>query len=710
MVLIALLAPASAGAATITPTTNPDGFGAPGCTLREAIESANFNVDLQGCTHTGGNYGADTIQLSPAPYGLTVGGPADAMGADNQVGDLDTIDSLTIHSPGGTPIIGSPGYRVIDAYGPLTLENVAIVGGNAGGATGGGIRSNVVGPLNLSNVIVDGNTALGGGGIWAQAAILVNTRVSNNHSGSSGGGLEGTPGSFTLTTSTVTNNHAHNGAGGGIHGLFTLIDSTVTNNDATGNGGGLEGSGAITGSTIKDNTSSAGDGGGIAGPVSPLTITDSTISGNQVTGTNREGGGIFFPAAGGAMSVTNSTISGNRATGWGGGVSTGFNTNSTVNLRGVTVNRNVANTDGNTQGYGGGIDQAPGSFINLSNTIVAGNTFVNTGSATMPSDCNTNPSGGPPKVVSQGYNLFGEITGCSITMAAGDQTIGPADPLVAPLANNGGPTQTSALQPGSPAIDAGSPAVPGSATQACTTSDQRGVGRPQGPACDIGAYEYPYHVVTIGFAGSGSGSVSGPGIGCDSSTGGCTKSYIDGTQPITLTASPAGGSTFEGFSGDCTGTECSLDVSADRGVTATFTALPEEGGGSGGGDAGGDGTSGGGGDGVDGVPPSQQLTGKRKQDVDKLAVIDTVAEDSQLVGQATAKFRVQKRPVKSSNVTAAAAAGSPTKLRFKFKKRALHAIKAALARGARVKATIGVTATDASGNASMATKRVKLKD
>ena len=722
-VVVALLAPTSAGAATIRPTTTMDGFGTPdpACTLREAIESANQNGDVGGCTHTGGAYGADTIELEPAPYQLSVPGPADAPHPDNPAGDVDAFgDPLTIRGvdPAATKIFAAPGFRVIDAHNALNLENVRIEGANTQDP-GGGIRSAGF-LLTLSNVVVTDNTAAGGGGIRsAGPAILVNATVTKNTSTVSGGGLDGNPGFFELTNSTVTNNHAFGGTGGGVHGHFTVTNSTVANNDAAGNGGGLEGSGEIVRSTIRDNISTGGDGGGIAGfvnlppPAPPFTITDTTISGNRAAGTNRQGGGIFFPTAGSAMTVANSTISGNRATGWGGGVSTGFNTNSTVNLRGVTINRNVANTDGNNnQGYGGGIDQAPGSFIDLSNTIVAGNTFVSPALGTTPSDCNTNPgASGPPKVTSQGHNLFGEITGCTIAMAGGDQTIGTADPLVAPLADNGGLTQTSALQPGSPAIDAGSPAVPGSATPACTTSDQRGVGRPQGPACDIGAYEYRYRVVTIGFAGSGSGSVSGPGIVCDSSTGACTKSYIDGTPPITLTASPAEGSTFQGFSGDCAGTECNLDLSADRSVTATFTGPPEDGGGGGDGTSGGDdgGDGGGGGGGGDSIPPQQQLIGKRKQDVDKLAVIDTVAENSQLIGQATVKVRVQKRPVKSRNVTADAAAGKPTKLRFKFAKRALRRVKAALADGARLKATIQVIATDASGNASTATKRVKLK-
>ena len=67
--------------------------------------------------------------------------------------------------------------------------------------------------------------------------------------------------------------------------------------------------------------------------------------------------------------------------------------------------------------------------------------------------------------------------------------ISPLDALLGPLAFNGGPTQTRALLAGSPAIDHGSPAAPGCGGQACTAKDQRGVVRPLGPVCDMGAFE-----------------------------------------------------------------------------------------------------------------------------------------------------------------------------------------------------------------------------
>jgi cysteine-rich repeat protein len=92
-------------------------------------------------------------------------------------------------------------------------------------------------------------------------------------------------------------------------------------------------------------------------------------------------------------------------------------------------------------------------------------------------------------VISQGYNVVSDNTGnCSVSGTTTGNVIG-VDAGLAPLADNGGPTGTHALRPGSPARDAGNPAVPGSGGTACEATDQRGVTRPSGPRCDIGAFE-----------------------------------------------------------------------------------------------------------------------------------------------------------------------------------------------------------------------------
>jgi hypothetical protein len=772
--IAALAMPGVARAATITPTTTGDSLPNSTdavCTLREAVVSMNNHSDFgAACTHTGTYQTSDTIELGANFYGLGGSAGEDAPG---YTGDLDTYDpGLTIEGNGPTQsVIISPNDRAIDAHAPLNLVGLQVGGSHVSGSgpsgSGGGIRTTAPG-LTLTNVTVGGNSASGqGGGIYTPGppVTLVNSTVLNNVASIDGGGISG---GATLTNSTVSTNHA-GGNGGGVWGAFTVTGSTVSGNTASG-GGGLWGNGTITDSTVANNQANANDGGGVYGSTGALTISRSTIAGNSTTSTTREsqGGGIYFVAAGSTLAITNSTISGNGATGWGGGLSVSSTSSSspaTANLRGDTINRNVADTDNSGLGHGGGIDQAPDGRINLSNTVVAGNTDV---SATGPAaDCNTNadPVTLAPRVISQGYNLFGATAGCTISTATGDQDLNGADPKIAPLADNGGATQTSALQSGSPAIDAGNPAAPASAPEACTTSDQRSLSRPQGPTCDVGAFEFPYRTLAVSLAGTGSGAVSGPGLSCGG-TGGCSASYPDGTS-VALTGTPVGDSTFDGFGGDCSGTgDCQLTMSTDRNVTASFTGyrrLSVSLAGTGSGTVTGPGlscdataaacsasypvgtpvtlTAGPSGDSTfdgfggdcsgtgdcqltmsadrnvtatftapDTTPPSQTLRGGRRQKLKKLSVADSVSEPSDLIGRATLSLPGGKRRlVKSKTVTAEAGPGNAAKLRFKFSRRKMRSLKKALAHGRRLKVTIRVKASDAAGNASTATKRVRLR-
>jgi hypothetical protein len=123
-----------------------------------------------------------------------------------------------------------------------------------------------------------------------------------------------------------------------------------------------------------------------------------------------------------------------------------------------------------------GIQIGDGSYT-LGNTIVANN---------MPNDCFGTD------ITSNGYNLIEDAAGCTF---AGDTTgnIIGLDPILGPLQDNGGPTQTHALLAGSPAIDA-------VLDNNCPSADQRGVSRPQGPYCDIGAFELEPELV-YGFTG-----------------------------------------------------------------------------------------------------------------------------------------------------------------------------------------------------------------
>ncbi|WP_432076389.1 choice-of-anchor Q domain-containing protein [Streptomyces wuyuanensis] len=269
----------------------------------------------------------------------------------------------------------------------------------------------------------------------------------------------------------------------------SLSDLTITGGDAKQRevpitdpgGGGIANSKKMTLRRVTVTGNRAGYGGGIFNiPGSHLTLIESTVSRN----TAGEAGGIRFDDTG---TVVNSTIAGNRVTddwdrpgslsGYGGGID--IRGRGLVDIRNSTITGNTA-TDG-----GGGINIAPAyldslpgpitdpinlplGHLALQNTIIANNTI---GQAT--SDCKNVFA----TIESRGNNLDSGNS-CHLT-AEGD--LPSRDPHLAPLGDNGGPTDTVALLPESPALDTASD---------CPSADQRGVLRPQGPACDIGAFEY----------------------------------------------------------------------------------------------------------------------------------------------------------------------------------------------------------------------------
>jgi hypothetical protein len=272
--------------------------------------------------------------------------------------------------------------------------------------------------------------------------------------GSNGGGVfheGGNSATLRLSDCAVSGNSAD--FGGGIfnsNGTLTVNNYTISGNGAGLSGGGIDNSASdgaasliITNSTISDNSATANDGGGIlsgaAGTtlsVASLTVSNSTLSGNSATG---NGGAIAntadAPPNNARTSITNSTISDNSATGNGGGIY-----NAVAEFR-----------------IGDTILNAGSSGVNI---------FINSGRAT-----------------SLGYNLSSDDGGGILT-GTGDQI--NTNPMLGPLQDNGGPTFTHALLPGSPAIDAGDPAF-----TPPPNFDQRGPGfdRVVNGRIDIGSFE-----------------------------------------------------------------------------------------------------------------------------------------------------------------------------------------------------------------------------
>jgi fibronectin-binding autotransporter adhesin len=294
-------------------------------------------------------------------------------------------------------------------------------------------------------------------------------------------------------------------SGGGSNGVFVVqrnatatISGLTVENGASAGGGAIVNNGTltVTGAVLADNTASRGDGGAIYNQGAPegapatLTVSNTTFSGNSVTG-GFAGGAI---ANFGSAIISGSTFSGNTSRDWAGAVAnfgtsltvsnSTFANNSATDYAGALLNWTSATiTDatfsGNKSGFGGGIVNSFHGTLKLGTTIVA--------NTTSGGDCSLAGS-----VSDLGFNLVDDD---SCPLHAGTDLTGIAAGLdPAGLKNNGGPTQTIALQTGSAAVGRVSTA------SQCPATDQRG--DPRTVPCDIGAYDTGGRNVDVTVKGS----------------------------------------------------------------------------------------------------------------------------------------------------------------------------------------------------------------
>jgi hypothetical protein len=315
-----------------------------------------------------------------------------------------------------------------------------------------------------------------------------------------GCGIQNDQASLTINNCAVTGNNAlTSGAGISNGGTLTINNSRISGNalQYQGTGAGILSSGTliINNSIIHDNFSGKGqtDGGGIYSS-GTLEITNSTIDGNSVGG---PGGGIFNV---GAAIITSSTISGNfsgggspgpqTGPGFGGGISNG----GTLTISNSTISGNSALTINQAPGCGGGIGNS--GSLHIANSTISGNSATNGGaicnnaapleianSILNAGDVGQNIFNDGGTITSLGYNLSSDNGGGYLN-GPGDQT--NTNPILGPLQNNGGPTQTQRPYPQSPAIDAGDPNF-----TPPPFYDQRGPGfdRVVNGRIDIGSFE-----------------------------------------------------------------------------------------------------------------------------------------------------------------------------------------------------------------------------
>jgi hypothetical protein len=515
---LVVLSPAAASAATFNVTTDSDSSAGTclpvSCTLRQAVAAVN------------GGAGGDTINVPAGLYTLVFG-------------ELQLQKNVTIGGAGPAAtvidanamsrIFNIPTSGVTASISGLAVTNGRVAGTSAEQAHGGGILN--AGTLTLDNVLVRDNTVLPanttpglipeGGGIFNSGTLhVINTVIESNHATTlpdgggipEGAGISNESGQVELTDSVLSDN--------------------VTSAESSPTGAGLNSSAAtahgasvtltrvlVDGNMAIDNsTGGIPEGAGIFVFRTDLTVRDSAVTGNKATGgAIADGGGIFVLREGNftlerslvannvaessvftngagldlngetteVQKIVNSTITGNRGTSPSGNTGAGIFHfgGARLDVLSSTISGNIASGSGASDQGGNLWDSgASGSVLSLHDSIVSGG-----GGASGSENCLG--SG----VQSAGHNID-SLDQCNFH-AAGDKV--NADPLLAALAANGGPTGTLALNPGSPAIDAGD--------AACPATDQRGVARPQGAACDIGAFELQTPPSGLQIAPSGGG-------------------------------------------------------------------------------------------------------------------------------------------------------------------------------------------------------------
>ncbi|MBI4748117.1 MAG: right-handed parallel beta-helix repeat-containing protein [Acidobacteria bacterium] len=384
-------------------------------------------------------------------------------------------------------------------------SGVTVTRSTAGGTPNFRIFNITSGSVAMNNLTIsNGNQTLGGGvrvdagcSLNLQTCLVSGNTATGNTSGDGGGGLwiAANAGNITINQSTISGNSCTN---------------------ANGFGGGLRTQGALSGG-------------------STLTVTNSTINNNTI---QTSGAGLYIDGA--ATTMTNCTISNNSGNSLGGGI---LFSASTATLTNVTIANNSANN-------GGGISSG-GSTITLTNCLIAQNQGAG-GDIDVQAAITSSSS----------FNLIGvdfQLTG--ITNGTNGNQIGtqanPVIPRLGGLASNGGPTQTRALLPGSPAVNAGTNA-------GAPTTDQRGISRPQQSTVDIGAFESRGFTMAISSGNNQS-----------------TLASTNFTNPLAVTVSSANSEPVNGgrvtFTPPGSGASCTLagnpaTITSGTATTGTVTA------------------------------------------------------------------------------------------------------------------------------------------
>lgn len=338
------------------------------------------------------------------------------------------------------------------------IGNNRVVGNYGGGIYNRGSSSK----LTLLNSTVSGNRAIGtdGGGVYNDNIFISSgTIFSGNLAISQGGGIfNSASGKVTFSNGTLHDNTAQADEGGGLFNAGTAtFNDTSMNNNLAGSGGGVYNAGGaqltIETSNIGPNTAANQTGGGIDN-LGTLTMLQSALVNN--TASVAPGGGLHNA---GTAALTDVTISDNTATG-GGGIQ---NDGGTMQIKFSTISNNTGTP---------ALNNASGN-VNVANSILAQSAGAACGGA----------------IASGTHNID---SGTSCGFVPGNLDLSNTNAQLGPLQDNGGNSLTRAIAFNSLARDSAANCPP-------PNSDQRDVIRPQGNACDRGAYE------VVGYSGAGTG-------------------------------------------------------------------------------------------------------------------------------------------------------------------------------------------------------------
>jgi hypothetical protein len=438
-------------AATLVVTSTAD--SGPG-SLRNTIDAANPG---------------DTIEFSSSIWGQSI---------ILTSGELLLVKDVIISGPGPTQMhvtrsAAAPAFRIFDIVPGLTVTIRGLTISNGLTNVRGGAIRNISSVLFVNDCVLIGNSAQNGGGIYSgsngdlECFLGVEDSTFEGNSASAHGG--------------AIFNHGSAGPFPGGGAVAYINNSKLSHNSAQTDGGAIMNTGAPAGlyisrTTVSDNLSQSYGGAIFNAPELPagapsssssVSISDSTISGNSAAS---GGGGIWNTGLcenavlSGSVAIINSTVSDNRA---GSGSGGGIGNYGHGGCAGVSINSSTIS--GNSAATGGGIFNHDGDVTFRSAVLKNGGAGSNL----------VNEDGG--LITSAGYNLSSDSTG-----PTGDTDRLNVNPRLGPLHDNGGPTFTHALLPGSPAIDAGNPSF-----SPPPEFDQRGPGFPRivNGHVDVGSFE-----------------------------------------------------------------------------------------------------------------------------------------------------------------------------------------------------------------------------